>query len=298
MSEQHVAVLLIEDNRAQAQFIREVLRDVKEAQFHIEHKGLLAAGLKRIAQGGIDIVLLDLGLPDSDGLSTLSSVRGRAPDVPVVVLTGMDDGEMALTAVREGAQDYVVKGQEDGAGLARSMLYAIARAQLQAKVRTMSLTDELTGLNNRRGFMTLAEQQLKVADRGGKTCLIFFADLDGMKHINDTWGHAVGDRALVTAADVLRATFRDSDIVARIGGDEFAVLAIAADPGAADSVDERLRANLQLIDGAGKLPCRLSMSLGVAVYEPAAPKTIEELLATADAAMYQEKDSKVSRAAS
>ena len=162
-------------------------------------------------------------------------------------------------------------------------------AQLMEEVRSLSLKDELTGLYNRRGFLALAEQQLKIANRAQRTASLFFFDLDGMKAINDSLGHARGDAALAAVADVLRASFRDSDILARIGGDEFVVMAVESHEGMAGSFLDRLKDNLQSRNDAGTEEFKLSLSSGVAHYDPANPCSMEELLARADKLMYAQK---------
>lgn len=169
-----------------------------------------------------------------------------------------------------------------------------ARAQLadQANVlRELSMRDELTGLKNRRGFMVLAEQQVKLADRSGRPVALFFVDLNGMKGINDRLGHDEGDRALLDAAQLLTKTFRDSDVVARLGGDEFVVLATDCPAAMVASVQDRLQAAVDVFNGEGARRYQLSMSIGVATYDPPgkSPRGIEELLAEADARMYDEK---------
>jgi PleD family two-component response regulator len=146
----------------------------------------LHQGLSRLTEGGIDIVLLDLALPDAHGLETLVQLREQEADVPVVVLTGMNDEALAIASLQAGAQDYLRKGQTDSELITRSIRYSIERHRL---LRSASLFDELTGLYNRRGFRTLSEQQLKVAQRAAIDCLLIYIDLDNLKAINDTLGH-------------------------------------------------------------------------------------------------------------
>ena len=159
------------------------------------------------------------------------------------------------------------------------------------EVQEMSLVDHLTGLKNRRGFLTLAEQQLKVADRTQEEITLVFVDLDNMKSINDALGHNVGDKALIEAANVLRETFRESDIVARLGGDEFAVLAIDVSADAPFSV-ERIAETLRAHNAREGRSYELQMSVGIAAYESESKCSIEELLRRADELMYVDKRKK------
>jgi diguanylate cyclase (GGDEF)-like protein len=165
-------------------------------------------------------------LPDEQGLST-GRVIAAADRAVVVVMTGAGDDELGRLAMQEGAQDYLVKGQVDGRMLRRSLRYAIERQGVRLQLQSQSLNDDLTGLHNRRGFLVLAEQQLKVARRNRTPFLLLFLDLDGLKYINDTFGHAEGNRAIAEAANVLQ-TASTGDIIARLGGDEFTALAITA----------------------------------------------------------------------
>jgi len=156
------------------------------------------------------------------------------------------------------------------------------------KVQEMSLIDQLTGLKNRRGFMTLASQQVKVAERTKQGLRLVFVDLDGLKWINDNLGHNVGDQAIIEAADVLRETFRDSDIIARLGGDEFAVLAIDISPDMPFST-YRIAKTLKEHNSREGRRYDLEMSVGVASYDPKLCSSIEALLKRADELMYREK---------
>jgi len=223
-----VEILLVEDNPSDVLMLREVLAEAQAVSFQVTHVERLSAALQQLAAQRFDVVLLDLSLPDSLGLDTFAAMRAQAPHVPIVVLTALDDEALAVQAVQAGAQDYLVKGQPEGVLLMRALRYAIERHQMLLELRAMSLVDELTGLYNRRGFSTLAAQQMRWAARQQQGFVLFFVDLDGMKWINDTFGHQVGDQALREVAEVIRESFRQSDIIARLGGDEFAILAVAA----------------------------------------------------------------------
>lgn len=163
---------------------------------------------------------------------------------------------------------------------------------LRDELINLSLVDSLTGLNNRRGFFHLAKQQLKVARRTENHALLIFADLDGMKKINDTLGHKAGDRALLEAAEVLRETFRESDIIGRIGGDEFAVLALEAEPGEEEEIINRLQRELDRRNEQPDRTYSLDMSRGVVACGPDNPVPLEKLVAEADSRMYEHKKSK------
>jgi diguanylate cyclase (GGDEF)-like protein/PAS domain S-box-containing protein len=159
-------------------------------------------------------------------------------------------------------------------------------------LRSLSLIDDLTGLYNRRGFFALAEQQMKLAQRTGAGFTLVFADLDGLKKINDTYGHKEGDRALQRVGEVLRKSFRESDIIARLGGDEFTILAIDDYDGHAKRVTARLQERLEEYNRKADGDYKLSLSFGEIRFEPESVLSIEELIAQADRVMYEQKQNK------
>jgi diguanylate cyclase (GGDEF)-like protein len=162
-----------------------------------------------------------------------------------------------------------------------------------AELQALSLRDELTGLYNRRGFMTLAEHQTKLARRTLTPLFLVFADLDGLKAINDTYGHDMGDQAITAAAQILQATYRQSDLVARLGGDEFVVLHYCSSESCADTILKRLQDQLRLYNSQPSgHPFQLSLSVGFSWFDPRHPLDLEELLKEADEMMYAQKKEK------
>ena len=158
--------------------------------------------------------------------------------------------------------------------------------------RELALIDELTGLYNRRGFLSYAHHLLALSNRTQRGLLLIYADLDGLKQINDDFGHEGGDKAIMCIAKVLQETFRRSDVIGRVGGDEFAILALEAKAEGLDALRKRLKENLKLAVCNSDSKCKLTLSLGIIYYNPEKPQTIEELLKRADTVMYQEKDPK------
>ncbi|MFH2077038.1 MAG: sensor domain-containing diguanylate cyclase [Pseudomonadota bacterium] len=169
------------------------------------------------------------------------------------------------------------------------------RKRLEEEMREMSFRDQLTELYNRRGFITLTEQQLKAANRAQRPMRLTFIDCDDLKWINDTLGHEEGDKALVDTANVLRQTFRESDIVARIGGDEFAVLSIDATDMNPEAFSKRLQQRIDEYNEKESRPYKLAMSWGTAIYDPESPMSLDKLMSSADDLMYAQKKSKSSR---
>jgi diguanylate cyclase (GGDEF)-like protein/PAS domain S-box-containing protein len=169
------------------------------------------------------------------------------------------------------------------------------RKRAEAALQSLSLVDELTGLYNRRGFLAVSEQHLTSFQRNDKSLMILYADLDGLKQINDSLGHLEGDRALVKTAEIFKDTFRGSDIIARLGGDEFVVLATVGPEESAESLTIRLQDKLRAVNSQRTRPYDLSISVGVAYFDPDDTNSIEDLMAQADRAMYSEKRKKRSR---
>ncbi len=156
-------------------------------------------------------------------------------------------------------------------------------------LRNLSVTDELTGIYNRRGFTLLVNQSIKVLDRTKNGGILFFIDLNDLKIINDTIGHKEGDEVLKAASMVLQNTFRDSDIIARHGGDEFVVFTTDVQSDMESTFRSRLREAISSYNSK-KRPFRLSMSVGSSYYDPECPSTLDELVAAADESMYRQKN--------
>jgi diguanylate cyclase (GGDEF)-like protein len=280
-------VLLIEDNLGDARMFEEILADSTVARFVVTRVDRLAEAANRLAEARFDVVVLDLNLPDSRGLDTLRRAHTLAPGLPILILTGTDDDAYGLAALRAGAQDYVVKGRYAPDRLAVTLRFAIERHRLLQAARAETLLDSLTGLYNRRGFLDVAERQLRHAERAGVPALLLFLDVDGFKAINDNLGHAHGDLALTEVADALRRTFRGTDVLARLAGDEFAVLSTGAGPAIAGPLVTRLAATLDQARERRRYP--LTVSVGSAVCEPVERCSLEQLLERADRDMYENK---------
>ncbi|HEY3232060.1 MAG TPA: diguanylate cyclase response regulator [Roseiflexaceae bacterium] len=292
MDDRPIRIFLVEDNPADVRLLHETLAEVGSVQFIIAQSDRLDEALQRLDNEHFDVMLLDLSLLDSQGLDTLVRAQARAIGVPIVVLTGLDDEAIAVRAVGEGAQDYLLKGQVTSNALVRALRYAIERHQNQSALRQLSLRDDLTDLYNRRGFLALAEEQLKLSQRTGRGLSLLFADVDGLKRINDTCGHQEGSYALIATGRILKAALRESDIIARIGGDEFTALAVEAAGDSAATICARLQTGLDDYNTNNDRGYRLTFSMGVARFDPSSPCSIEELITSADASMYEHKRSK------
>ena len=281
-------ILLIEDNPGDALLLQETLHEVG-LSFEMERVGELQPGIDLVQTRTFDLVMLDLSLPDSSGTATVARASKAFWKIPLIVLTSLDDDQMGVKALQFGAQDYLVKSQVTAPLLLRSIRYAKARHREREVLLRASLIDELTGLYNRRGFSTVAREELSLGAKAGRSFLVVFADLDGLKPINDVHGHAAGDWAIGKAAESMKLCFGPEDIVGRIGGDEFVALADGSEPGAEERLRREIAAAMEETNRVSKRPYRLSTSLGF--YRPPVGEAVdlEELLNKADEALYEAK---------
>jgi len=292
------AILLVEDNLGDARLLREMF-DGQGAHFgELTHVDCMNAAEKHLAEHTVDIILLDLGLPDAQGLGAIRRTRAVAPDVPLVVLTGLDDESMAVQALQHGAQDYLIKGQIETRALLRALRYAIERKAMESAALAMARQmahaaehDALTGLPNRMLLNDRVSQAIIAAPHHMKKVAVLFLDLDGFKHINDSLGHPIGDKLLQSIANRLVECARDSDTVSRQGGDEFVVLLSEVEQ--AEDAAIAARRMLQTVAECYSIDrhdLHVTASVGVSVY-PDDGLDAETLIKNADTAMYQAKES-------
>ena len=297
-TEEILTILLVEDEGIVAQDLEEVITRFGYRVIGIASEGVQAVCMAQELEP--QLIVMDVGLQgDIDGIQAAQMIQERA-HVPVIFLTGHRDAQTLKRAVRTGPLGYLVKPfQEVELRCAIEVAVHKHRAEVAMREReealrrnselmaSLSLVDELTGLKNRRGFFELAGQALKVARRERHTLGLFFVDLDGLKQINDSLGHLAGDQALRDTAAVLERTFRESDIIARFGGDEFVALAhVNRDISA---LRDRLHEHLTALNEQSNRPYLLEISMGTALAGASPDESIEALIARADAAMYEDK---------
>jgi len=293
-------VLAVEDSTSDARALKALLRDA-DASCELTHVRTLEAAELALINGKYDGVLLDLGLPDGDGIENVERMRAAAPDAAIVVLTGRDDDGSALQALRSGAQEYLIKGGYDSEALLRSIQHAIERHRLMAQLSDerereyfRASHDLLTGLPNRQLFMDRARVALNKAARSSERFALCFVDLDGFKPVNDRHGHGTGDALLREVARALREGLRDSDTVARVGGDEFMVLlspmTLASGDQEAEVIMQRMIRRVAAIARIGDREVSIGASVGIALF-PAHGNSLDMLIAHADEAMYRAKRS-------
>ena len=290
-------VLIIDDSEAVRATVQKALLDEpRVARVLTAADGI--AGFKQLMEQPVDLVLCDLIMPVLDGFKFLALKQTRAEfsDVPVIMLTGEEDVRAKVQGLTAGASDYLTKPFDAHELLARVRIH-LKLKELQDDLRVknqrleqLTRTDELTGLHNRRFFMEMLRNEFKRSERYGTQVVYVMADIDHFKRVNDSYGHLVGDRALVAVADALARTARAQDLVGRYGGEEFAMMLPHTELKGGELAAERHRKQveqsvLQLDQG----PLAMTMSFGVASFPRPDVARVEDLIALADDALYRAK---------
>jgi diguanylate cyclase (GGDEF)-like protein len=297
MKGKSLQVLLVEDSAGDVLLLREMFRKEPPGSFELTHVERMSDALSKLAKGGIDIVLLDLGLPDGHGLDTVRRAQAAAPGVPLIVLTGLDDEAAADQAMKEGAQDYLIKGQIENRALPRALRHAIERHRMQTDTTLMSLQlkhwaqyDFLTDLPNRMLLNDRLTQAIASAGRYRHLLAVLFLDLDSFKQVNDSLGHAIGDGLLKAVGARLLAGVRKSDTVSRQGGDEFVVVLSSIERSEdAALTATKLIAAINAPYSIDQHDLHVSGSIGISIY-PTDGVEAEALIQNADNAMYHAKE--------
>ncbi len=284
-----IKILLVEDNDVDARLTQDILAEWGMEEFEISHVTRLSDAVTRLARIRFDAVLLDLSLPDGYGLSTLRQMQAANPTIAIIVLSGLNDQTLALQALHNGAQDYLVKGQGPSELLARSIRYAIERKRAEERLTYLAQYDQLTGLVNRTLFRDRLIQAMARSKRLQQPLGLMLLDLDHFKPVNDTMGHSVGDQLLKAVAERLQECVREVDSVARMGGDEFTIIleGLTCEEDitlVAQRITKRLAEPFHL----GEHRALIGVSIGITVY-PTDDHEVDELLKHADAAMYRAK---------
>ncbi|MEG4228657.1 diguanylate cyclase [Microcoleus sp. N9_B2] len=303
-------ILIVDDTPDNLRLLAKIL----ESQGYIVRKALNGRmALQGIHRDPPNLILLDINMPQMNGYEVCQKLKASeaSDQIPVIFISALEQLENKVRAFELGCVDYITKPFQEQEVLMRvknQLLIQQQRQQLleqnqrleheiqerlraEAEVRQLSVTDELTGLYNRRGFFLLANQQLKIARRTQTSYFILFADLDGLKKINDTLGHEMGDRVIVDAAQILKQTFREADIVARLGGDEFALFIPNFSGDSSTNFHSRLEENIDRFNQQSER-AYISISLGVEFGDLNNEVLLEQLLAKADKLMYEHKRTK------
>ncbi len=287
--EHPIQILLIEDSDFDAKLVANVLRRTPELQVSLDHVESLGTAVATLHEKHYDVAILDLGLPDNAGLEAVPKLKAAAPATPVVVLSGQNDDEIAVEAIRRGAQEYLSKEHVMGHLLVRVVRHSIARQKQLIDAQAQALTDVLTGIGNRRAFdMELTRRLGDFARHRTPVCVAIF-DIDHFKRINDTRGHDIGDQIIQQVASTLENEVRATDLATRFGGEEFAVIFPSTRLTKATPVAERVRIAIgRECDKREDLDVSVTTSCGVA--EVVNGEDGQCLLRRADEALYAAKD--------
>lgn len=286
-SDTRLRVLLVEDNPSDRLIIG---RQLNKSGYDVEDAGTAGEALGRLSSGdSFDVVITDLSLPDADGLEAVSLLATASGKRPLLVLSGQKQEATAFRALELGAQDYLLKGKFDAELLHRAIRYSLERKRADERLRFLAHYDQLTGVANRTLLTDRMKRALSHAQRRQELVGLMFIDLDRFKNINDSLGHAAGDLLLQEVARRLLGCVRDTDTVARMGGDEFAlVLEGVQEREGFSRVADRILNSFATPIRLGNDETLCGGSIGIAIF-PADATSPDELLKRADDAMYTAK---------
>ncbi len=292
-------VLVIDDDRLQFRLLQAHFKNFRGGACELEWSDTYEQGLERLLGGGYAVCLLDFRLGERDGLQLIREATDRGNRTPIVFLTAESAGNVDLQALEAGALDYLVKGEITPRALERSIRYALKLGETLEALRRLATRDELTGLFNRREYDRILLEESERAQRFGHPLGLAIIDIDRFKAINDSHGHPAGDAVLRETARRIAGAVRTVDRVARIGGEEFALVLVQTDVSFALEVARRAlhavaREPILLQSGVA---LEVTASAGVAAF-PGDATTAAELFAAADRALFAAKEGGRRRAVS
>jgi diguanylate cyclase (GGDEF)-like protein len=247
MNGKHVNVLHIEDDPGDASQVARMLGEGNDLPVRLTQVGRLAKGLGCLAEGRFDLVLLDLDLPDSAGIETLAKVRAQAPGLPIIVLTARDDVAQGASAVRAGAQDYLIKAELTRSLLTHAIRYALGGPRGTPAARELPGTDPVTGFSDRQAFVAMAQRDLKLTHRRGGRAALLVIHTGRLRPLDDGTEPEPRQAVFALFARNLRDTIRGTDLIGRVGPDDFAVLALDTTAEGVQALSGRVRKSLSSV---------------------------------------------------
>ncbi|GEA11970.1 GGDEF domain-containing response regulator [Alteromonas sp. KUL49] len=294
-TQRNIVVYLVEDDTDDAYLVKKLLTPDSCFTFEVKHFHTLDELALALTNTSCDAILLDLGLSDTRGMQTLSVIQEKNYAIPIIVLTGLEESEFGEKAIQLGAQDYIPKAELRGSLLRRVIKYAVERYKMVRELKQLSLKDPLTSLSNKKAFQDSVKVAIDTWQRYQDSFAVMFIDLDKFKPVNDTFGHSVGDQVLKLVGQRLISYGRTTDTIARVGGDEFAIIlpkltdkeALLA---AAEHKLMLIRQPIFVDTSEGLTEVKVDASIGIAVLDKhcTEPRKIVE---HADNAMYRAKES-------
>ena len=283
-----VSILLIEQNKEDIRIISEYLKESTKINVSLKTVDRIKKAKTILFYEKFDIVLVDLKVEGVTPDELFDTLGKNNLSIPYIVITDERDEDVGIFAVKKGAQDYLVRSELSERILRRTILYSLERHEILESLYKTTIKDELTGLYNRRGLYTLGEQQIQLSKRHDDDIFVFFLDLDGMKEINDTLGHEFGDKALISTAKIIHKSFRNTDILSRIGGDEFVILAVKAQFEFIPVMIERIKEYIKE-ENISNNSYQISLSIGVSKIDLSDKSPLDEAIKKADKEMYKSK---------
>lgn len=281
-------LLIVEDDPDDLRMIMSLLDKDERRNYQFEHCGTLSSAIDRLSNETFDAVVLDLGLPDSKGLETLTSIQEHNIETPMVILTELDDESFAEKALRLGFEEYVPKSALKSSRIDWQIKQAVERHKVTRAYYERATVDALTGVHNRAYFDEVLDRAVSEHDRSKEAMALALIDVDDFKSLNDEYGHAEGDKALKALGEALNFCKRKEDVVARIGGDEFVLLMVYTEHAAgASHLLKRIRSDFDERIAKANLATAPTLSIGVAWHKP--KMSAQQLYEQADGAMYQAK---------
>jgi diguanylate cyclase (GGDEF)-like protein len=284
-------ILLIEDNTTDADFLRAALRRSKAEEIDLTHVTTLKDGGIALKKGEFDVVLLDMGLPDGNGMECVAAVQAANPEIPIIVLSGQDDEDFAVSILNKGVQDYLVKWEGKGRVILRAIRYAMERKKAELRMNFLAQYDGLTGMPNREFLAGHLKSAIARAERGDNKVALFYLGLNKFKAANELLGHEGADVLLKEVAERLHLHTRAGDALARLGGDEFAVVVEGLiEVQDVESIARKLINSLNEAFEINGSEILISCGIGITVF-PDDSKEVQLLQKNAEIAMCQAKES-------
>ena len=291
MFQKEINILLIDINQQDAGFCEKILAQSKLMKCKVIWTDGFEMGREQLFQEQFDIVFLDISGIKTDSFNLFYTIHELAPETPIVVLTDKKNEKLACKTVREGALKYIKKNDLNLDTLEYTICSTIERKAFLSEIQQSPNIDRLTGVYNSQGFMILAEQMLRFTDRTWSELVVLYADLDNLTEINASYGSKEGYRLLCDTAKIFLKTFREADLIARMGSDAFICMAVETEK--TELIIKRLDDSIAEFNKKSKRPYSLSISFGGEKYKSESPISLEELIKSARDSMLDKKRDKI-----